>query len=64
MTAKNYIVTINKNYYPEIEYCNTLEEAEEIRRQLIEINQIDSGEGVCLITIAKTIQTMQIQICY
>lgn len=54
---EQYIVTKNNPHYPDVEYCNTLEEAQAQRDVWIKEMFEEDGQHECKITIAKVIET-------
>ena len=56
-----YVVTKNNPFYPDVEYCETMEEAEKQLEEWIEDLREPDGEYNCKITIAEEIKTIEIK---
>jgi len=62
--GNRYIVTVNKPYYPEVEFFDTIEEAQKQRDEWIEAyNELD-GKYQTDITIAMIIENKKIRTAY
>ena len=59
-----FIVTKNNPYYPNVEYCFSIEEAYAQREEWISELQSNNGEHECSITIAEVIETVEIRSDY
>jgi hypothetical protein len=62
-----YIVTINRNYYPSVEYVETIEEALKVRDSWVEedTEYPDSEYSYKVkVSIAEVIETVEFRSCY
>jgi hypothetical protein len=61
----SYIVTINRPYYPAVNYVDTLHEAEALHDELVKENScLDGYHKNIKVTIAEVISTMEITTSY
>jgi hypothetical protein len=57
----NFIVTIDRPFYPKVAYCDSMEEAEILRDQIVEEENEPDGYNEVRVTIAQVVATTEIK---